>query len=243
MLVKFEIMGHLVGQRFDDLPSWISQWARLDPLLISVSDINGDQILQFAELKLGPDVVMLATPEIGGLPYVISGLVAAGGLAAALSTADGLLLTIGNALAHDLFYRGSKDSSGAVRRVMLSKFALLLVALLAAYVAAQKPADILILVSASFSLAGAAFVPVMILGIFWTGVTRLAAVLGMLSGLGVTVCYMVINVPAVRSFWGWQGSGLWYGIEPISAGVFGISAGVVVTLLVSVLTRFSRRFN
>ena len=237
VLVKFEIMGHLVGQRFDDLPSWISQWARLDPLLISVSDINGDQILQFAELRLGPDIVMLATPEIGGLPYVISGLVAAGGLAAALSTADGLLLTIGNALAHDLFYRGNSETSGAVSRVMLSKFSLLLMALLAAYVAAQKPADILILVSASFSLAGAAFVPVMILGIFWTGVTRWAAVSGMLSGLGVTVYYMLINAPGLRAYWGWQGSGLWFGIEPISAGVFGITAGVVTTLLVSVLTR------
>ncbi len=237
VLVKFEIMGHLVGQRFEDLPSWISQWARLDPSLISVSDINGDHILQFAELRLGPDIVMLATPEIGGLPYVVSGLVAAGGLAAALSTADGLLLTIGNALAYDLFYRGSSDRRGAVRRVMLSKFALLMVALLAAYVAAQRPADILILVSASFSLAGAAFVPVMILGIFWTGVTRSAAVLGMLSGLGVTVYYMAINVPALRAYLGWQGSGLWYGIEPISAGVFGVSAGLAVTLLVSFMTR------
>jgi len=241
VLVKFEIMGHLVGQHFGDLPPWISQWARLDPSLVSVSDINGDQILQFAELRLGPDIVMLATPEIGGLPYVISGLVAAGGLAAALSTADGLLLTIGNALAHDLFYSGSSDSSGAVSRVMLSKFALLLMALLAAYVAAQKPADILILVSASFSLAGAAFVPVMVLGIFWVGVTRVAAVSGMLCGLGVTVYYMVSNVPGVRAYWGMQGSGLWFDIEPISAGVFGISAGVIVTLLVSVVTRLFKQ--
>ncbi|OIQ72373.1 cation/acetate symporter ActP [mine drainage metagenome] len=233
VLVKFEIMGHLVGQRFDALPVWIAQWERLDPSLISVSDINGDHILQFAEIQLGADIVMLATPEIGGLPYVISGLVAAGGLAAALSTADGLLLTIGNALAHDLFYRGESDRAGAVRRVMLSKFALLLIALLAAYVAAQRPADILFLVSASFSLAGAAFVPVMVLGIFWTGVTHRAAVSGMLSGLGVTLYYMLVNVAEFRAYWGLEGSGLWFGIEPISAGVFGVAAGLAVTLLVS----------
>ncbi|MEY4140162.1 MAG: hypothetical protein RLZZ371_2344 [Pseudomonadota bacterium] len=98
VMVKYEVMSQLVGMRFDDLPVWIAQWAKLDPALISVSDINGDHILQFAELQLGPDIVMLATPELGGLPYVVSGLVAAGGLAAALSTADGLLLTIGNAL-------------------------------------------------------------------------------------------------------------------------------------------------
>jgi cation/acetate symporter len=72
------------------LPAWIAQWAKVDPSAVSVSDVNGDQILQFSELKLGADIVMLATPELGGLPYVVSALVAAGGLAAALSTADGL---------------------------------------------------------------------------------------------------------------------------------------------------------
>ncbi|MDD2880650.1 MAG: VC_2705 family sodium/solute symporter [Rhodoferax sp.] len=240
VLVKFEIMGHLVGQRFEELPVWIAQWAKVDPALISVSDINGDHILQFAELKLGADIVMLATPEIGGLPYVVSGLVAAGGLAAALSTADGLLLTIGNALAHDLFYQGENDRAGAVRRVMLSKFALLLVALLAAYVAAQRPADILFLVSASFSLAGAAFVPAMILGIFWKRATRQGAISGMLVGLSLTLYYMVINAPVVRSVLGLWGPGLWFDIEPVSAGVFGVSAGLIVTVVVSLLTPTSR---
>ena len=230
-------MNQLVGQRFDSLPAWIGQWAKVDPTLISVSDINGDQILQFAELKLGADMVMLAMPELGGLPYVLSGLVAAGGLAAALSTADGLLLTIGNALAHDLFFRGESDQSGAVRRVMLSKFALLVVALAAAYVAAQRPADILYLVSASFSLAGAAFVPAMVLGIFWYRTTRQAAVAGMVAGLGLTIYYMAINVAAVRAALGLSGTGLWFGIQPVSAGVFGVAAGVVVTVLVSLLSR------
>ncbi|MBV5298781.1 MAG: VC_2705 family sodium/solute symporter [Rhodoferax sp.] len=237
VLVKFEIMGHLAGQPFDALPVWIAQWAKVDPALISVSDMNGDQILQFAELKLAADLVMLATPEIGGLPYVVSGLVAAGGLAAALSTADGLLLTIGNALSHDLFFRGETDRAGAVRRVMLSKFALLLVALMAAYVAAQRPADILVLVSASFSLAGAALVPAMIMGIFWTGTSRLGAVAGMLAGLGLTLYYMLVNVPFVRAYLGLRGSGLWFDIEPVAAGVFGVAAGTAVTLLVSSITR------
>jgi cation/acetate symporter len=236
VLVKFEIMSHLVGQNFDSLPLWIAQWAKVDPALVSVSDINGDHILQFSELKLGADMVMLATPEIGGMPYVISGLVAAGGLAAALSTADGLLLTIGNALAHDLFYHGKRDQASDVRRVMQSKFALLLVALAAAYVAAQRPADILYLVSASFSLAGAAFVPVMVLGIFWPRTTRVGAVCGMLSGLGTTIYYMAINSVQLRSALGLSGSGLWWGIQPVSAGVFGVLLGVVVTVIVSLFS-------
>jgi cation/acetate symporter len=236
VLVKFEVMSHLVGQNFDSLPVWIAQWAKVDPTLIMVSDVNGDHILQFAELKMGADIVMLATPELGGLPYVVSGLVAAGGLAAALSTADGLLLTIGNALAHDFFYRGKNDRAGAVRRVMLSKFALLVVALAAAYVAAQRPADILYLVSASFSLAGAAFVPAMVLGIFWSKTTRKAAVGGMATGLGLTIYYMAINAAPVRSAFGLSGTGLWFGIQPVSAGVFGFFAGVVVTVLGSLLS-------
>jgi cation/acetate symporter len=236
VLVKFEIMSHLVGQNFDSLPAWIAQWAKVDPTLISVSDVNGDQILQFSELRLGADIVMLAMPELGGLPYVVSGLVAAGGLAAALSTADGLLLTIGNALAHDFFFKGESDQAGAVRRVMLSKFALLLVALAAAYVASQRPADILYLVAASFSLAGAAFVPAMVLGIFWSRATRKGAVAGMVAGLGLTLYYMAVNAAPVRAAFGLLGNGLWFDIQPVSAGVFGVFAGVLVTGLVSLLT-------
>jgi cation/acetate symporter len=241
VLVKFEVMSQLVGQNFDSLPTWIAQWAKVDPTLVSVADINGDHILQFAELKMGADIVMLATPEIGGLPYVVSGLVAAGGLAAALSTADGLLLTIGSALAHDLFSPKGSNQVGAVRRVMLSKFALLLVALVAAYVAAQRPADILYLVSASFSLAGAAFVPAMVLGIFWPGTTRKAAVAGMVTGLGLTIYYMAINAAPLRAVLDLRGDGLWFGIQPVSAGLFGVFAGAGVTLLMSLLTRSEAR--
>jgi cation/acetate symporter len=179
---------------------------------------------------------MLATPELGGLPYVVSVLVAAGGLAAALSTADGLLLTIGNAMAHDVYFEGNSNKAQAMRRVMWSKFALLVVALLAAYVAAQRPAGILYLVSASFSLAGAAFVPAMVLGIFWPRATRAGAVTGMLSGLGVSLYYMLVNQPVVRTYFNLVGDGLWWGIQPVSAGVFGVAAGVFSMVLVSLIT-------
>ena len=123
-----------------------------------------------------------------------------------------------------------------MRRVMWSKFALLVVALVAAYVAAQRPAGILYLVSASFSLAGAAFVPVMVLGIFWKGATRAGAVAGMLAGLGVTVYYMAINLPAVRAGLELAGEGLWWGIHPVSAGVFGVAAGLATAVFVSLCT-------
>jgi cation/acetate symporter len=89
-------------------------------------------------------------------------------------------------------------------------------------------------------LAGAAFVPAMVLGIFWRRTTRQAAIAGMLVGLGLTVYYMVANAPAVRAVLGLSGSGLWFGIHPVSAGVFGVSAGVAVIVLLSLLSRRQR---
>ena len=106
----------------------MQSWQKVDPGLLSLADVNGDGIVQRAEIAIGGDIVVLATPEIAGLPYVISGLVAAGGLAASLSTADGLLLTIANALSHDLYYKMIDPNAPTQRRVMLSKMLLLVVA-------------------------------------------------------------------------------------------------------------------
>lgn len=234
VLVKFEVLNNLVGSSFEDLPGWMFQWARLDSALLEFSDVNGDRILQLGELKLGADMIMLATPELGGMPFVVSGLVAAGGLAAALSTADGLLLTISNALVHDIGPGRERKPKSPEGRVILSKFALLAVAMLAAVVAAFKPAEILALVSTSFSLAAAAFFPGMVLGMVWPRVHRPAVVAGMLAGLGVTLYYMVINAPGFRHFWGLDPvGGLWLGIQPLSAGVFGVPAGALVMVLVT----------
>ncbi|HEX2543518.1 MAG TPA: VC_2705 family sodium/solute symporter [Ramlibacter sp.] len=234
VLVKYEVLQGLVGSSFDALPTWIIQWARVDPSLISVSDINGDGRVQFAEIHLGADIIMLATPEIGGLPYVVSGLVAAGGLAAALSTADGLLLTISNALVRDLYSHEVGQDTTPDKRVILSKFALLAVALLAAMVASLKPADILPLVSSSFSLAAAGMLPAMVLGIFWRGTTRAAAVAGMLAGFGITVYYMLAKSQGVRTALGLAGEPQpWFGIQPMAAGVFGVAVGVAVIVAVS----------
>jgi len=239
VLVKFEVMNNLVGSSFQDLPNWMAQWARVDAALLSVEDVNHDGIVQFGEIHLGADLIMLATPELGGLPYVVSGLVAAGGLAAALSTADGLLLTISNALVRDLYFQARPRSTSPEQRVILSKFTLLAVALAAAFVAALKPSDILPLVSASFSLAASAFVPVMALGIFWRGTTRQGAVVGMLCGLGVAVYYMLSHVPALQAILpAWLlADGLWFAIQPVSAGVFGVPAGLISAVLVSWITR------
>lgn len=237
-LVKYEVMQNLVGISFDALPNWMVQWSHVDASLLSVEDINGDGILQFGEIRMGADLIILATPELGGMPYVVSGLVAAGGLAAALSTADGLLLTISNALVRDLYFqerRPRKRRLSPEQRVIFSKFALLVVALSAATVAARRSSDILPMVTASFSLAASAFVPAMVLGIFWRGTTRRGAVAGMLAGLAMTIYYMLTQVPALQAalpamLWG---NGLWWGIQPISAGVFGVPMGFATAFIVS----------
>lgn len=238
VLVKYEMFSSVVGASFDNLPFWIQAWNKVDPALLSVSDVNKDGILQFGEIRIGGDIVVLATPAIGGLPYVISGLVAAGGLAAALSTADGLLLTIANALSHDLYYKMIDPNAPTTRRVMLSKILLLVVALLAALVAAQKPADILFLVSAAFSFAAAAFFPALVLGIFWKRATGIAASVGMVAGLGVTFYYMVTTQPWLRGVFGVTSPiELWWGIQPISAGIFGVPVGFAVIILLSLVTK------
>jgi cation/acetate symporter len=237
VLVKYEVFTLLVGTPFDKLPAWMSNWSKVDPTLLSVVDINKDGILQLGEMKIGGDIVVLATPEIGGLPYVISGLVAAGGLAAALSTADGLLLTIANALSHDLYYKMIDPNASTSRRVTISKALLLVVAVCAAAVAAQKPADILFLVSAAFSFAAAGFFPALVCGVFWKRANKWGATLGMVSGLGITVYYMVMNQTWLRGVFGITSPvDLWWAIQPISAGLFGVPLGFAVIIIVSLLT-------
>jgi cation/acetate symporter len=231
VLAKYEVYHHLVGSSFASLPAWVSNWSAVDATLMKIVDMNKDGLIQLAEITIGGDLIVLATPEIAGLPYVISGLVAAGGLAAALSTADGLLLTIANALSHDVYYKMIDPNASTVRRLTVSKALLLVVAILAAYVASLKPGDILFLVGAAFSLAASAFFPALVLGVFWKRANYLGAVIGMLAGLGVCMYYMY----ATYEFFGVLDP-LWFGIKPISAGIFGMPVGFLGVIIGSLLT-------
>ena len=239
VLVKFEVLHNVVGLPFEHLPQWISRWSRVDPDLVSVRDINLDGLLQLGELRLAGDIIVLAAPEIGGLPYWVTCLVAAGGLAAALSTADGLLLTIANAVSHDIYYRVVNPRATAAGRVIASKVLVMAVAFAAALIAALKITDILQFVSAAFSLAAAAFFPALVLGIFWRRANHAGVVAGMLTGLGVTGWYMATNLPLLRQVLGVTrplAHCSWWGVEPIAAGVFGVPAGLAMMLIVSRFT-------
>jgi cation/acetate symporter len=234
VLAKYDIYTSLVGSDYSSLPTWISYWANVDKVspLIKVTDINGDGIVQLAELAIDADVLVLATPEIGGLPYVISGLVAAGGLAAALSTADGLLLAISNALSHDVYYKMVDPGASTQKRVTISKLLLLAVAFIAAYAASQRPADILSLVGAAFSLAGSTLFPVLVLGVFWKRANHAGAIAGMVTGLMVCLWYMLRASPTL----GGSLDASWLGIQPLAAGVFGVPAGLLATIVGSLLS-------
>lgn len=234
ILVKYDIYTSLVGSDFSKLPSWVTYWASIDKInpLVNISDINHDGIVQLAEIFLDGDIIVLATPEIVGLPYVISGLVAAGGLAAALSTADGLLLTISNSLSHDIYYKIVDPTASTQKRVTISKLLLLVVALVAAYAASLKPADILSLVGAAFSLAASTLFPALVLGIFWKRANHQGAIAGMISGFFICIYYMI----STHSIFGGLATNQWWHIAPISAGVFGVPAGFLTMAIVSLLT-------
>jgi cation/acetate symporter len=234
-MVKLELFKNLVGLSYADLPNWVLSWRKLDPPVLSIIDVNGDGFVQWAELSISPDMIILAAPEITGLPYVISGLVAAGALAAALSTADGLLLTIANAISHDVYYHLINNSASHQRRVTIAKIVLLGVALFAAYVTSLRPGDILFLVGSAFSLAASSFFAVLILAVFSKRINQWGAVAGMLTGFFVSGTYIVLNYPFVSRITGVFGE-RWFGIDPIASGAFGIPASFVAAFLVSYLT-------
>ncbi len=236
VFVKLEVLQNLVGSSIESLPGWVTAWTRIG--LVSIDDINHDHLVQWAELVISPDVIVLATPEIAGLPYVISGMVAAGGLAAALSSAEGLLLSITSALSHDIYFKMLRPDASTSWRLIVSKSVMVSVAIVAAAIAVQRPATLVDMVAWAFSLAGAALFPALVLGVFWPRANRQGAITGIVVGLLITL-YYIVRVRFDSIPWlGWYQIGMdpWFGIEAAAAGVFGVPAGFMANMLVSLLT-------
>ena len=261
---KLEVYQHVIGQPIASLPAWVSSWGSIG--LVGACDGanaaqtfalckgvtgNGDGILQLSEFRLHTDAVVLATPEIAGLPYVISGLVAAGGLAAALSTADGLLLAIANALSHDIYYKMIDPNADTKRRLVISRILLGLVALVAAYVAGTLGADNLFLVSWAFSMAAAGLFAGLVLGIWWKRAGDAAGVWGIIVGFGLCMFFLIATEfygPWVKQSLSWMGdinivkirgrdvAYIW-GINNISVGIFGIPAAFIAMLVAGWVTK------
>ncbi|MDX9862128.1 MAG: sodium:solute symporter family protein [Rhodospirillales bacterium] len=229
---KLEIYSNVIGQPIASLPAWVQNWSQVGGLL-TITDGNADGILQLKEFVINQDIIVLSMPEIAGLPYVISGLVAAGGLAAALSTADGLLLAIANALSHDVYYKMIDPKASTARRLIVARVLLIGVALLAAVVAGTRPSGIIQMVAWAFSLAAAGLFAPLVLGIWWKRTSSTGAIVGMMAGFGVCLYYLI----ATRYF----DMPLWFGIRNISSALFGLPVAFVVTWLVSLVTQAPSR--
>jgi cation/acetate symporter len=238
VLLKSFVLTELVGAHLDQLPDWADRLKLRKLALLSIQDHNQDGIVQFADIRLYNDYLLLGMPEITHISSVFTGLLAAGALAAALSTADGLLLTISNALAQDLYFQTAAPNAPPLRRVMLSKILLMVVALLAAWFATNRPVSILFWVTCAFSLAAATFFPVLLLGIYWRGMNRVGALMAMVSGLGVTLYYIAVNHPWLQMRLHLHASEtLWLGLDPVCSGVFGGPVGLLFGYLGSKLAR------
>jgi cation/acetate symporter len=236
VLLKSFVLTELVGSHMDQLPDWATRLKLRKLALLSIQDYNQDGIVQFADIRFFNDYLLLGVPDITHISPVFTGLLAAGALAAALSTADGLLLTISNALAQDLYFQTAAPNATPLRRIMLNKILLMVVALLAAWFATNRPVSILFWVTCAFSLAAATFFPVLFLGIYWRGMNRIGALWAMVSGLAVTVYYIATNHPWVQMRMHWQMSDtLWFGLDPVCAGVFGVPTGMLLGILGSKL--------
>ena len=229
----------------EERPAWFKNWEQTG--LLGIEDKNGDGLIQYSAdpdtnelVTLDNDILVLANPEIAKLPNWVIALVAAGGLAAALSTAAGLLLAISSAISHDLLKRTLMPDISERQELMASRLAMAGAVLGAGYLGLNPPGFAAGTVALAFGLAAASLFPALLLGIFSKRVTREGAVLGMLAGIGVTLAYVfqhkgIMFIPGT-SFLGDLPPSWFLGIEPNAFGVVGAIVNFGVTLTVSRLT-------
>ncbi|MBQ1023579.1 sodium:solute symporter family protein [Micromonospora sp. C95] len=233
---KLNLLQDVNGVSADALPSWIENWAATG--LVTVSDgattINtvSNSPTSGADLIVNNDILVLASPEIAGLPAPIVGLVAAGGMAAAMSTAAGLLLVISSSFSHDLYFRRVKRDSTDKQRLLAGRIAMGLAVLIAIYAGINPPAFVAQVVAFAFGLAASTFFPAIVLGIFWKRCNATGAAAGMVSGLVFTATYMIYTLPV----FGTAANPHIFDISPEGIGTIGAIVNFVVTIVVSKMT-------
>lgn len=205
---------------------WVQKWANIG--FVQIIDANADGILQLNEFFMRGDIVVLATPEIAGLPYVISGLVAAGGMAAAMSTADGLLLAIANALSHDLYYKIIDPKAETKKRLLVARILLLAIGAAGAFVASLKLTSILGAVAWAFDFACSGLFFPIVLGIWWKRANRAGALAGMFFGFVAGTWYLYL----VR----FAGMDPWLGIDHLRFGIIGMPVSLIAMVVASLMT-------
>ena len=218
----------IIGKSISEVQAidWYQNWNQAN--LMFVSDFNGNGTLELNEFFMGGKAVVLATPEIAGLPYVISGLVAAGGMAAAMSTADGLVLAISNALSHDIYYKMINPRAETAKRLIVARVLLVLIGFAGATIAALEIQGILGSVIWAFDFAMSGLFFPLVLGVWWKRANAQGAVAGMLGGLIAGTAYLI----AVRS--GYPG---FWGVTQLTFGIVGSLVSLVLMVVVSLMTK------
>jgi cation/acetate symporter len=237
---RTNLLSTIPDTPYRDAPAWFSNWEATG--LITFEDLNGDGLIQYAgptsttpnELTIDRDIMVLANPEIARLPAWVVGLVAAGGLAAALSTAAGLLLVISTSVAHDLLKRAMIPSITERQELLAARVAAAAAVVLAGYFGIHPPGFVAEVVALAFGLAAASFFPAIILGIFTTRMNTQGAVSGMVAGLGFTawyIAYFKLLHPELNVAEHW-----WLGVSPEGIGTVGMAINFAVATAVAAMT-------
>jgi cation/acetate symporter len=246
VFARTNLLANVAGRPYAEVPEWFHRWEATG--LIGFDDRNGDGVIQFVgpeavdvagrpvenELRIDRDIIVLANPEIAGLPDWVVGLVAAGGLAAALSTAAGLLLVVSTAVSHDLLKRSFKPNITERGELIAARVAAGAAVIVAGYLGVNPPGYVAQVVAFAFGLAASSFFPVIILGVFSRRTTREGAVLGMIVGIALTASYIVYFAllhPEINDAEHW-----WMGISPQGIGTVGMALNFAVTWTVSRFT-------
>ena len=220
----------IIGKSISDVQNieWVKNWMAVKQ--VAIVDFNGDGILQLNEWFMRGGVVVLATPEVAGLPYVISGLVAAGGMAAAMSTADGLVLAISNALSHDVYYKIINPKADTAKRLMVARVLLVVVGIFGAYIASMRLTGILGSVAWAFDFAMSGLFFPLVLGVWWKRATRQGAIAGMIGGLASGTAYLIYVGPKFMAMTPWLG------IDHLRFGLIGAPVCLILMVVVSLMT-------
>lgn len=237
---RTNLLNTVSETKYTEVPSWFKNWEATG--LIQFDDKNGDGNIQYRgahsevenELTIDRDIMVLANPEIAKLPNWVVGLVAAGGLAAALSTAAGLLLVISTSIAHDLLKRELVQEISEKGELIAARIAAGVAVCIAGYFGINPPGFVGQVVAFAFGLAAASFFPAIIMGIFWKRMNNIGAISGMIVGITFTAGYIIffkfirpdLNVPA---HW-------FFGISPEGIGTLGMALNLLVSVPVSLLT-------
>ncbi|MBT2570578.1 sodium:solute symporter family protein [Planococcus sp. ISL-110] len=223
---RFILMTQVAGSSIADLPAWTTSWVNTGQL--SVADQNGDGILQWAELVISRDIVVMATPEIANLGIFVVGLMAAGAMAAALSTAGGLMIAISASISQDIYYRSINPKATDRQRLLVGRWSIIIATVAAGIVALDPPGAITQIVAWAFALASGTFFPALILGVWWKRANGPGVIAGMLVGLTVTLIYI---------FAAQYGGFTLFGIIDTGAGVFGAASAIITIIVVSLATK------